>query len=153
MSKITFQYRGLKDTGKLSLRLIHGTDIDYRVSTPIASRKEYWIKNKKKRTLKDLLVSDPVQKNHGKTLLVIRERVLKKFESDYNSGIAITREWLKNTIVEIANILDDKEKISQVAYENRLKACIIFFYYIKFIINISKLSKESLKRNLLFVFK
>lgn len=121
MSKITFQYRGLKDTGKLSLRLIHGKDIDYRVSTPIASRKEYWIKNKKKRTLKDLLVSDPVQKNHGKTLLVIRERVLKKFESDYNSGIAITREWLKNTIVEIANILDDKEKISQVAYENRLK--------------------------------
>ena len=114
MAKVTFQYRATKDTGNLSIRLIHGTGIDYRVSTPVSSRKEYWYKYNKARTLKDLLFSDVKQKAHGYKLLKISEEVNRRFENDFNNGVVITRDWLKKTTAEVVKIIEDKKDISQI---------------------------------------
>ena len=44
MAKVSFIYRGKKESGNLSIRFVHGTIHDYRTSTPIVSKKEYWFK-------------------------------------------------------------------------------------------------------------
>ncbi|MFT5751829.1 MAG: hypothetical protein ACI86L_001334, partial [Dokdonia sp.] len=49
MAKLFFIYRGTKELGNLSIRLIHGTEIDYRVSSSIVSKKEYWFKRTTKK--------------------------------------------------------------------------------------------------------
>jgi len=118
MATINFQYRGINDTGKLSIRLIHGKDIDYRISTPIFSKKEYWIKRTSKggkivfvhRKLSELNYNTTVTA-HKNTLENFEELILNRFEVDFNAGEPITREWLKSVIIEVFPMLDKKEFI------------------------------------------
>ncbi|SFD72823.1 Phage integrase family protein [Algibacter lectus] len=123
MAKINFLYRGKKETGKLSIRLIHSKEIDIRISTPITSKKEYWFKrttkNNKTKTvhkkLSELANSTSDQKNHKKLLETIQTDILTAFSEDYNNGVTITPDWLKNQIDEHTEILNTKEKIKEVA--------------------------------------
>ena len=145
MAKINFLYRGKKETGKLSIRLIHSKEIDIRISTPITSKKEYWFKrttktdnNGKKTTktvhkkLNELTNSDGKQKNHKTLLETIETDILNAFSEDYNNGVSITPDWLKNQIDEHTEILDTKKKIKELvdkqkaaqAEEAQLKALI-----------------------------
>lgn len=125
MATINFQYRGTKETGKLSIRLIHGSDgIDYRVSTPIVSKKEYWFKRTskngktvvKQRKLNELNFSEEV-KNHKSQLEVFTEQIIQAFHTDFNNGLPISRQWLKITIDKVLPILDNKSAINVVQEE------------------------------------
>jgi hypothetical protein len=130
MAKINFFYRGKKDTGKLSVRLVHGKDIDYRISSPINSNREYWYKRTTKNgktvtkhvQLKDLIANDAIGINHKAELTKIEISLLTAFIQDYNDGAAITKEWLKTAISEATHILDTKDKIDRVSKENQEKA-------------------------------
>lgn len=128
MATINFQYRGINDTGKLSIRLIHGKDIDYRMSSPIFSKKEYWFKRTSKngktvlvhRNLNELTFNTAVTE-HKNTLEDFEKLILNKFEVDFNAGVPITREWLKSVIVEVTPMLDKKEfiKFKEVEQSNQ----------------------------------
>jgi integrase len=127
MAKINFLYRGKKDTGKLSVRLVHGKDIDYRISSPIESKKDYWFKRTTKNgktvtkhvQLKDLIANDAIGINHKAELTKIEISLLTAFIQDYNKGVPITKEWLKSAISEAIPILDTKEKIDTVSKKNQ----------------------------------
>ncbi|WBX73387.1 hypothetical protein PG913_11130 [Tenacibaculum pacificus] len=122
MATINFIYRGSQPTGKLSIRLNHGKQIDFRLATSFQSKKEYWLykttKNGKTgikhRKLKDLAKagSSATLKNHKAELEKIQDEVLKYFLIDYNNGVAITSAWLKKCIDKNNIILDTKEKIT-----------------------------------------
>jgi len=124
MAKISFQYRGIKDAGKLSIRLIHG-EIECRVSSPIVSKKEYWLKRTTKngktifkhRKLNELDFS-PNAKNHRVLLESYSEQILNIFEKDFNNGEAITNDWLRSTIDIITPMLDKKEYINKHEQDN-----------------------------------
>ena len=128
MATINFQYRGVNDTGKLSIRLIHGKDIDYRISTPIFSKKEYWFKRTSKngktvfvhRNLNELTFNTAVTE-HKNTLEDFENLILNKFEIDFNAGVPITREWLKFVIAEVTPMLDKKEFIKSKELEQNTK--------------------------------
>jgi hypothetical protein len=122
MAKLNYIYRGKNDTGNLSIRFTSGTDIDYRISTPIKSKKEYWkytTNNKdgkrvlKHRQLKDISIQNKGAelKNHKTLLENIDAEILGLFIIDNNNGVAITKDWLKDAIAKSVNILDTKEKI------------------------------------------
>ena len=121
MAKINFIYRGSKETGKLSIRLVHGTEIDYRVSTPIQSKREYWFKRttkKGKSTNKHLQTKDftgnisATLKKHKEYLEDVQQSILDLFIIDNNKGLPITSDWLKQSIQKTVAILDTKEKIT-----------------------------------------
>jgi len=120
MATINFQYRGIKDIGKLSVRLIHG-EIDHRVSSPIVSKKEYWFKRTskngktvvKQRKLNELNFNEEV-KNHKKQLEDFSGKILKAFENDFNSGVPISRQWLNSTISKVVPMLESKSAIKKV---------------------------------------
>ena len=123
MAKVSFIYRGKKESGKLSIRFINGSIHDYRVSTPILSKKEYWFH----RTTKDgktkirHLQLDKFSnhnkteesKNHKKFLEKVQTQLIDLFISDNNKGLPITKDWLKESILSICNILDSKEEITK----------------------------------------
>lgn len=132
MAKINFLYRGTKETGKLSIRLTHSKEIDFRVSTPIQSKKEYWFtrttKNKKTRIvhlqLKDLPNNGLAEiKTHKDELQQLETNILSSFVTDNNNGVPITIDWLRNAVLENTTILDTKEKIKTVldAESNKLE--------------------------------
>jgi integrase len=122
MAKINFLYRGIKEHGKLSVRLIHGKEIDYRVGSPITSKKEYWLKKttKKGRTifkhrkLQDLVngSSSSELKAHKHQLESIQKSLLDSFISDFNNGVPITKYWLKTAIIRFTSNLDTKNDIN-----------------------------------------
>lgn len=128
MATINFLYRGKSDTGKLSIRLIHGKDIDCRVSTPILSVKKYWYKRTTKndktvfvhRKLDELTFNTNVIE-HKNTLDTFKDLILNKFEVDYNAGMPITQEWLKSVIVEVFPMIDKKEFIKLKQLEQNAK--------------------------------
>ncbi len=128
MATINFQYRGINDTGKLSIRLIHGKGIDYRIATPIFSRKEYWFKRTSKngktvfvhRNLNELNFNTAVTE-HKNTLETFEKLILNRFEVDFNGGKPITREWLKSVIVEVFPMVDKKEFIKLKEEEQNTK--------------------------------
>jgi hypothetical protein len=120
MAKLNYIYRGKNDTGNLSIRFTSGTDIDYRISTPIKSKKEYWkytTNNKdgkrvvKHRQLKDISIQNKGAelKNHKTLLENIDAEILGLFIIDNNNGVAITKDWLKDAIAKSVNILDTKK--------------------------------------------
>lgn len=126
MAKINFIYRGEKDSGKLSIRLVHGEDIDHRISTPIQSKKEYWFKRTTKNgktTQKHLQLKDLPNngthelKDHKTDLETIQDAILNLFLQDFNNGIPITKEWLKSAILQNINILNSKDKINLASKE------------------------------------
>ncbi|WP_435134240.1 hypothetical protein [Formosa sp. A9] len=124
MAKINFIYRSTNDIGKLSIRFVHGKEIDYRVATPIESRKEYWFKRttRKGKTinrhlqLKDLPNNGSSQfKNHKEELTNIQDSIIEHFISDYNKGVPITSKWLKKKVFDLTNVLDTKTKIDAIS--------------------------------------
>jgi integrase len=125
MAKVNFLYRGTKETGKLSVRLIHGKEIDYRVSSPIESKKSYWFKRttKNNRTvlkhlqLKEISINDSNFKTHKTVLEHTQKNVLDSFILDFNKGIPITKDWLKSTIHKHTLNLESKEEIDRVSTE------------------------------------
>ncbi|SHK72086.1 hypothetical protein SAMN04488007_3661 [Maribacter aquivivus] len=128
MAKINFIYRGSKETGKLSIRLVHGTEIDYRVSTPIQSKREYWFKRttkKGKPTNKHLQPKDftgnisATLKSHKTYLEDVQKSILDLFIVDNNKGLPITSDWLKQSIQKAVSILDTKEKITSADEEQK----------------------------------
>ena len=132
MAKITFQYRGTKETGNLSIRLIHGKEIDIRTSSKIQSKKEYWFKrttNKEGNTvwkhkhLKELPKNGTTEiKNHKNKLEELEENILNAFTVDFNNGTPITSEWLKRTVIDNTDILNTREKIKEVVTAKENKA-------------------------------
>lgn len=130
MAKINFIYRGKEDSGKLSIRLVHGKDIDYRIATPIESKKEYWFKRTTKNgktTQKHLQLKDLPNngthelKDHKTDLEMIQDAILNLFLQDFNNGAPITIEWLKSAILENTNILNTKDKIKIASKEIKTK--------------------------------
>jgi hypothetical protein len=133
MAKITFQYRSTKETGNLSIRLTHSKEIDFRVSTPIQSKKEYWFKrttNKagktvlKHKNLKELPSNGSAEiRKHKGILETLEKEIENKFIIDLNNGKPINADWLKKVVLENTEILNTKEKIQAVvsAKENKAK--------------------------------
>jgi integrase len=131
MAKINFLYRGnKKDEGNLSIRLVHGKDIDYRIASPITSFKKYWFKRTTKNgktvtkhiQLKDLITWDGNGVKHKTYLTKIATSLKTAFLQDYNNGVPITKEWLKSAIsTTTTQILDTKEKIDIVSKQNQEK--------------------------------
>ncbi len=124
MAKINFIYRGQKDVGNLSIRLIDGKDIDYRISTPIKSKKEYWFKRTTKngKTKKVHIHFDDLPSNstadlkkHKEDLTKVSKDILDLFIKDNNNGEPITKQWLKNAVEVCSVILDTKNKIIKVS--------------------------------------
>src|SRR5690606_38251059 len=122
MAKINFLYRGIKEHGKLSVRLIHGKEIDYRIGSPITSKKEYWLKKTTKngstiykhRKLQDLIngSSSAEIKAHKDQLESIQKSLLDSFLNDFNNGVPITKDWLKSAINKVTRNLDAKKDIN-----------------------------------------
>lgn len=113
MATINFYYRGKSEKGKLTLRFKHSTEIDYRASTKIVSLKKYWFKtNGKHRKLSELTYLDAYAKDHKNFLENVKENLLVRFNTDYNNGIAVSKEWLLRNLDEVTNILSSKEEIN-----------------------------------------
>lgn len=112
MATVNFQYRGKSDTGNLTIRLKHSTSIDYRISSNIVSQKHYWYKtNGKHRKLDELSYLSGDAKNHKKYLEKIESEILSKFKTDFNKGMPISKQWYKNCIDEVTNILSTTSRI------------------------------------------
>ncbi|TLP80931.1 hypothetical protein [Maribacter sp. ACAM166] len=129
MAKLNFLYRGSKENGKLSIRLIHGKEIDYRVATPIESEKKYWYRrttNKLGKTVQKHLQLKDVSTNisgeaynHKEYLKEVQQSIKILFIRDYNNSIPITSNWLKSAILETVTILNTTEKINLIDSENK----------------------------------
>ena len=121
MAKVSFIYRGKKESGNLSIRFTHGTTHDYRASTPIVSKREYWFKRKTKggkTSIKHIQLHElnstnatSSLKNHKTELEKIQGDIIGLFITDNNKGIPISKDWLKSAIELYCNVLDTKEKI------------------------------------------
>lgn len=168
MAKINFLYRGTKETGKLSIRLSHSKEIDFRVSTSIQSKKSYWFtrksKNGKTKTvhlqLKDLPNNGLVEiKKHKSKLQEIETNILSSFINDHNKGIPITIDWLRNAVNQNTNILDSKEKIEEVVKAETLKTnanlltTAIKNMFVKYATNPNELKKYKVTENLILNYQ
>ena len=130
MAKITFQYRGTKETGNLTIRLIHGKEIDIKTSSAIQSKKEYWLKRTTKngkttnRHLKWYEISNSINGavKHKEELKKIEKDILDKLIIDSNKGEPIEIGWLKKTVSEFTLALDTKKKIKEVITIKETKA-------------------------------
>jgi integrase len=121
MAKITFQYRSTKETGNLTIRLIHGKEIDIRTSSTIQSKKEYWFKRTTKKWKTKIVhiqykeISDTLDgaTKHKEELKTIEKNILDKLIVDSNNGEPIEVGWLKKTVSEFTLALDTKKKIKE----------------------------------------
>ncbi|MBE7687843.1 hypothetical protein F6A46_06290 [Tenacibaculum finnmarkense genomovar ulcerans] len=124
MPTVNFLYRNKKEISNISIRLNHTKSIDIRVTTPIVSKRKYWIYKgtrngksiTKHRKLSELVKAGATAEilNHRAELETLQNFVLKNFIKDYNNGLPINTDWLKNCIDENSGILNTKEKIKQV---------------------------------------
>lgn len=118
MATINFYYRGKSETGNLTIRLKHSSSIDYRISSDIVSNRNYWYKtNNKHRKLEELSYLDAEAKSHKKYLEEFQDKLLLRFNNDFNTGVPITGEWLSKNINEVTNILSNKDEIKKVQTE------------------------------------
>lgn len=118
MSTISFYYRGKKEKGKLSVRLIHKS-IDYVLATPYISFKDYWIykttkggKQVNKHKSLEELKGNSIIKEHKSILESFRERLEANFVTALNNGVVITKVWFRQCIKECSDVSDSKEDIS-----------------------------------------
>lgn len=117
MASFTYHFRSKKESAKISIRLFH-SPIDYTLTTPYISKKEYWIYRTTKngvsktahRKLEDLR-GDETLKKHKEELIEFKERLEQQFMSEFNSGVPITREWFKSAVIKNSDVIDSKEKI------------------------------------------
>jgi hypothetical protein len=102
MAKITFQYRGTKKTGNLTVRLIHGKEIDLRTSSSIQSKKEYWFKRTTPKGGKTKTVHIQPEKisntieganKHKQVLIELKKNIISKLIIDNNKGNPIETQW------------------------------------------------------------
>jgi len=112
MATINFYYRGKTEEGNLTVKLKHSTTIDYRISSKIVSKRYYWFKtNGERRKLGNIGDAGGNAKNHRTDLENIQEKLLLNFETDFNKGIAISKEWFIKNIDMVAPILLNKNDI------------------------------------------
>lgn len=117
MASFSFYYRSKKDSSKISIRLIH-KNIDYTLRTPFISKRNYWIykstKNGKPinrhKKVEELKGSSDI-KNHKSILLKFKDNLESHLIQDVNTGTAITKEWLKNSINQFSSVIEEKEDI------------------------------------------
>ncbi len=118
MATINFYYRGKSETGNLTIRLKHSTDIDYRISSKVVSSRKYWYKtNKKHRKLEELSYLDAEAKQHKDYLEKFQDKILLRFKNDFNTGVPISKEWFVRNIDEVTNILSEKDEIKNAQTE------------------------------------
>ncbi|PZD79662.1 tyrosine-type recombinase/integrase [Mesonia sp. K7] len=117
MASFRFYYRGKKEKGKVSVRLIHNS-LDCTISTPYYTLKEYWIykttKNGKstyKHKTLDELKGGAQLKQHKENLIGFRERLERQLITDVNEGLPITNEWLKSAVKKHSTVLTSQEEI------------------------------------------
>ncbi|MDM1138840.1 phage integrase SAM-like domain-containing protein [Empedobacter sp. R132-2] len=97
MATIKFLYRGTKDYGDVTIRLSHLKEIDLFANTGYKSKRAYWIDSKSKK--RNYPSGKDAQAKSDKLKLVELEKdILEHFNEDYNSGIMIDKEWLKDKI-------------------------------------------------------
>ena len=89
MSRIKYYYRSKKNLGPITLRLSHKDEIDLFANTQLLIEKSSWNFNK------GIPKTNTANSKKSKTDLVILEKaILDSFNSDYNSGEEITKDWL-----------------------------------------------------------
>lgn len=128
MASFSFYYRSKKDSSKVSIRLIH-KNIDYTLSTPYVSKREYWIykstKNGKPvykhKRVEELKGSYSDAKEHKAILLSFKDKLEKQLIQDLNSGIALTKEWFKQAIIKHSTVIEDKDEILSEELKNKKK--------------------------------
>ena len=112
MATINFYYRGKTEEGNLTVKLKHSTTIDYRISSKIVSKRHYWFKTTgKRRRLGEIGDAGGNAKNHKTYLEKIQDKLLLNFETDFNKGIPISKEWFIKNIDMVAPILLNKNDI------------------------------------------
>ncbi|MBE7691525.1 hypothetical protein [Tenacibaculum finnmarkense] len=166
MATANYIYRSSQPVGKVSIRFINAK-IDIRVATPIVSKKEYWIYKTtrngkpvfKHRKLHELKQTSVILKNHKKELEQLKENVLDRFIIDYNNGLPITADWLKNCIAENSRILNTTEKIKvAVATEKEiinanLLATAVQSMFVKYATNLNEQKKYKVALQLLLKYQ
>lgn len=178
MATITFLYRSAKETGNLSIRLVHGSEIDFRVSTKIQSKKLYWYKRTTvngKTKQKHIRVEDISSTHSGATkhkefLKEVKKEITNKLLIDYNNGTPINKDWLKGATLDITKILDTPDKITTEANkriqeeeklrseEERIKTANLLTsavenMFIKYATNPNELKKYKVTLNLLLKYQ
>jgi integrase len=178
MAKITFQYRSTKETGNLTIRLVHGKEIDIRTSSTIQSKKEYWFKRttKKGKTKRVHIqykeISDTLDSatKHKEELKTIEKNILDKLIVDSNNGEPIEIGWLKKTVSEFTLTLDTKKKIKEAIairenkeekegtekeriYKINLLSSAVKKMFVKYATKPNELSKYKVTLNFLLKFK
>lgn len=129
MGKISFQYRSIKETGNLSIRLIHGKEIDIRSKTSIQSSRKYWFKRTTRngKTVnrqiqpKDFSKTIEGANKHRETLLSLSEKINQKFIEDFNNGVPIDNNWLRDSVSDFIDILNTKDKIEEALTSKKKK--------------------------------
>ncbi|WP_298782375.1 phage integrase SAM-like domain-containing protein [uncultured Polaribacter sp.] len=124
MASFSFYYRSKKDSSKVSIRLIH-KNIDYTLSTPYISKREYWIyrttKNgkpvSKHKKVEDLKGYSDI-KEHKAILSEFKDKLEKQLIQDLNNGVAITKDWFKQAIIKHSNVIEGKEAILNEEIKN-----------------------------------
>lgn len=119
MASYKYHYRGSKENGNISIRLIH-KELDCTLSTPYVTKRNYWIqkttKNGKPSTKHkkvEELKGDDNLKIHQAELIRFREKLEIQLEKDLNNGVPITKEWLKQAILQNSKALTSTEKIKE----------------------------------------
>ena len=120
MPKVKYYYRSQKKFGPITLRLSHKDEIDLFVNTQLLIYKSLWDFKK------GIPKTNTETSKKAKTDLVNLEKsILDSFNDEYNSGEAISMDWLKfkvdlffkrATIDEVSNkLLDNIQRIIDTA--------------------------------------
>ena len=97
MGTIKYLYRSTKDYGDITIRLSHLHEIDLFANTGYKSKRSFWFDSKnRKRSYPS--GKDAQAKADNSKLVDLEQKILECFNSDYNSGITIDKEWLKDKI-------------------------------------------------------
>lgn len=122
MASINFYYRSKSKNGNLSIRFKHANLIDYRFTTSIISWYDFWYNEKgEHRDLSKTRYRGENEKKHLNILENLKENLLTEFTNDYNSGVPITKDWLKKNITKIHKVLATKEEVQEVVNNENLQ--------------------------------
>lgn len=97
MATLKFLYRSTKDYGDITIRLSHLSEIDLFENTGYKSKRSFWFDSKNKKRSYPT-GRDAQAKADNLKLVDLERQILEYFNDDYNSGIIIDKEWLKDKI-------------------------------------------------------
>lgn len=97
MATLKFLYRSTKDYGDITIRLSHLSEIDLFENTGYKSKRSFWFDSKNKKRSYPT-GRDAQAKADNLKLVDLEKSILECFNDDYNSGITIDKEWLKDNI-------------------------------------------------------